>query len=120
MSSFVLARGMGIDVTLLGTFGMMGLVMVGITLPNSPGMIGQYQWLTALGLSLELGKAAVTDGSPVFGEVLAYAIFLHAVQVIWYVGTGLAAVATRHVSFSELWAARKLDPETVPGDAATS
>jgi len=120
MSCYVLARGMDIDVTLLGTFGMMGLVMVGITLPNSPGMIGQYQWLTALGLSLELGKAAVTDGEPMFGEVLAYAIFLHAVQVIWYVGTGLAAVATRHVSFSELWAARKLDPEPVAGDPATS
>lgn len=120
MSCYVLARGMDIDISLVGTFGMMGLVMVGITLPNSPGMIGQYQWLTALGMSLELGKAAVTDGTILFGEVLAYAIFLHAVQVIWYVGTGLAAVATRHVSFSELWAARKLDPAPVAGDPATS
>lgn len=120
MSCYVLARGMDLDITLVGTFGMMGLVMVGITLPNSPGMIGQYQWLTALGASLELGKAAVTDGTILYGEVLAYAIFLHAVQVIWYVGTGLAAVATRHVSFSELWAARKLDAEPVAGDPATS
>jgi hypothetical protein len=42
------------------------------------------------------------------------------VQVIWYVGTGLAAVATRHVSFHELWAARKLDPEPTASDAAAS
>jgi hypothetical protein len=111
---------MGLDISLTGTFGMMGLVMVGITLPNSPGMIGQYQWLTALGVSLELGKGAVTDGSVMYGEVLAFAIFLHAVQVIWYVGTGLIAVATRHVSFHELWAARKLDPEPTASDAATS
>jgi uncharacterized protein (TIRG00374 family) len=120
LSCYVLARGMGLDVTMTGTFGMMGLVMVGITLPNSPGMIGQYQWLTALGVSLELGKDAVTDGSALYGEVLAFAIFMHAVQVIWYVGTGLLAVATKHVSFSELWAARKLDDEPVAGDPATS
>jgi glycosyltransferase 2 family protein len=120
LSCYVLARGMGLDISLVGTIGMMGLVMVGITLPNSPGMIGQYQWLTALGVSLELGKAAVTDGSALYGEVLAYALFLHGVQVVWYVGTGLAAVATKHVSFSELWAARKLDAEPVAGDPATS
>lgn len=120
LSCWVLARGMGVPLSLLGTFGMMGLVMVGITLPNSPGMIGQFQWLTALGASIELGKAAVTDGTAMFGEVLAFAIFLHASQVIWYVGAGLAAVATSHVSFSELWAARKLDPEAVTGDAAAS
>jgi hypothetical protein len=97
----------------------MGLVAVGITLPNSPGMIGQYQWLTALGCSLQLGAIAVDRDHPLFGDVLAYAIFLHGIQVIWYVGAGLAAVGTRHVSFSELWAARKLDPEPVAGDPAT-
>ncbi len=120
LSCWVLARGLGVELSLTGAFAMMGLVAVGITLPNSPGMIGQYQWLTALGVSLELGRAAVTDGTTQFGEVLAYAIFLHGLQVIWYVGAGLVAVATPHVSFSELWAARKLDPEPVAGDAATS
>jgi len=117
LSCYVLARGMGLDISLLGTFGMMGLVMVGITLPNSPGMIGQYQWLTAMGVSIELGKAAITDGTVLYGETLAFAIFLHAVQVVWYVGTGLLAVATPHVSFHELWAARKMDSEPVAGDA---
>lgn len=120
ISCWVLARAMGLEMSVTGSFAMMGLVAVGITLPNSPGMIGQFQWLTALGVSLELGVMAVTKDSPLFGQVLAYAIFLHALQVVWYVGAGLVAVATPHVSFSELWAARKLDPEPVAGDAATS
>ncbi len=125
LSCWVLARGMGLDTTVVGAFALMGLVAVGITLPNSPGMIGQYQWLTMLGVSLELG--AITDvaplhpdGTPVYGMVLAFAIFLHGLQVVWYVGAGLVAVATPHVSFSELWAARKLDPEPVAGDAPAS
>jgi uncharacterized protein (TIRG00374 family) len=120
MACWVLARGLGVPLTVTGAFAMMGLVAVGITLPNSPGMIGQYQWLVALGCSLELGRTAVTDGSVLFGEVLAYALFLHGLQVIWYVGAGLVAVATPHVSFSELWAARKLDPGADASDAAAS
>lgn len=125
LSCWVLARGMGLDLSLVGAFAMMGLVAVGITLPNSPGMIGQYQWLTMLGVSLELAANVLTKNhaafdADLFGRVLAYAIFLHGLQVIWYVGAGLAAVATPHVSFSELWAARKLDPEPVAGDAPAS
>jgi uncharacterized protein (TIRG00374 family) len=125
VSCWILARGMGLDTTVTGGFAIMGLVAVGITLPNSPGMIGQYQWLTMLGVSLELAAHVLSKDhaafdSVLFGKVLAYAIFLHGLQVIWYVGAGLAAVATPHVSFSELWAARKLDPDPVAGDAATS
>jgi glycosyltransferase 2 family protein len=124
-TGYVLARGMGLDMSVTGAFAMMGLVAVGITLPNSPGMIGQYQWLTMLGVSLELAanvlnRDAAVFNPALFGEVLAFAIFLHGLQVIWYVGAGLVAVATPHVSFSELWAARKLDPEPVAGDAAAS
>ncbi|MBE7450239.1 MAG: flippase-like domain-containing protein [Kofleriaceae bacterium] len=120
LSCWVLARGLGVNLSVTGAFAMMGLVAVGITLPNSPGMIGQYQWLTALGCSLELGRAAITDGTVLFGEVLAFAVILHGMQVVWYVGTGLLAVATPHVSFSELWAARKLDPEPAASDAPAS
>jgi uncharacterized membrane protein YbhN (UPF0104 family) len=122
LSWWMIARGMGLPTTMLGAFAMMGLVTVGITLPNSPGMIGQFHWLTALGLSIELGVAATTKESPVFGEVLAYAVILHGLQVIWYVGTGLAAMATSHISFSEMWASRKLDPEAaaLPAGAVTA
>ena len=120
VSTWLLARGMGLDLSLLGAMATMGLVAVGISLPNSPGLVGQFQWLTVLGLSLDLGRAAAEKGTPLYAQVLAYAIIIHALQVIWYVGTGLAALATRHVSFSELWASRKLDPEASAGHAPAS
>jgi uncharacterized membrane protein YbhN (UPF0104 family) len=52
MGMWVLARGMGLDVSVVGAFATMGIVAVGITLPNTPGLVGQFQWFTALGLSL--------------------------------------------------------------------
>ena len=116
LSCWVLARGMDVDLSIVGAFAMMGLVAVGISMPNSPGLVGQFQWLTVLGISLEIHAAGV-KGTEAYGHALAYAIVIHLLQVIWYVGTGLAAVATRHVSFSELWASRKLDPAAGAGDA---
>lgn len=106
---WILARGMGIDLTLTGSIAMMGLVAVGITLPNSPGMVGQFQWFTMLGVSLSLGSASIAPDAPTYGVILAYAIFVHAFQMLWYLVTGLAALATRHVSFAEVWASRKLE-----------
>ena len=72
----VLARGFGLELTYLQSFGTMGLVAVGITLPNSPGLVGQYQWLITSGLSLYLGpEIAKTDG-------LLFAVFIHGIQVL--------------------------------------
>lgn len=92
---WVLARGFGLDLSLVGAYATMGLVAVGITLPNSPGLVGQFQWFTVLGLSLYLPRD-VADGPG-----LAYAIVLHGIQVIWYLGVGALALATPHVSFAE-------------------
>jgi hypothetical protein len=95
---WVLARGFGFDLSVVGAFATMGLVAVGITLPNSPGLVGQYQWFTQLGLSLYLG-----DAMGLGPEGLAYAIVLHGVQVVWYVSMGGIALATPYVSLTELW-----------------
>jgi hypothetical protein len=95
LSVWILALGFDLDLSLLGAFATMGLVAVGITLPNSPGLVGQYQAFTKLGLSLYL-PAAVVDG-----RGLAYAIVLHGLQVIWYLGVGAIALATPYVSFAE-------------------
>lgn len=118
MATWVLARGFGLDLSVLGAFATMGLVAVGITLPNSPGLLGQYQWFVMLGVSLYLGPAAADEKLAAAGgqlrlysTVLAYAILIHLLQVIWYVGMGALALASRHVSFAELRASRKLDPE---------
>jgi glycosyltransferase 2 family protein len=101
LGMWVLARGFGLDLSLLGAFATMGLVAVGITLPNAPGLVGQFQVFTLLGLALFLPESVVE------GRGLAYAIVLHGIQVIWYVGVGALALASRHVSFAEIWASRR-------------
>ncbi len=110
VSLWLLARGMGLPLSLVGAFATMGLVAVGITLPNSPGLVGQYQYFTQLGLSLYLGKAVGMGGAG-----LAFAIVLHGLQVLWYIGAGAIALATPYVSIDELWRAR--EPVLSAGDA---
>ncbi|MBP8810938.1 MAG: flippase-like domain-containing protein [Kofleriaceae bacterium] len=120
LATWLLARGLGLPLSMVGAFATMGLVAVGISLPNAPGLVGQFQWLTMLGVSLELGAGATDKSSPLFGPVLAYAIFIHGLQVIWYVGAGLAAIATRHVSFSEVWRARSMEPDAPTPPASST
>ena len=59
ISLWVLARGFGLDLPLGAAFAVMGLVAVGITLPNSPGLTGQYQWFAGLGLGLYIAREIV-------------------------------------------------------------
>jgi glycosyltransferase 2 family protein len=112
LTVWVLAQAFHLDLSMTGGFAVMGLVGVGISLPNSPGLVGQFQWFTLLGLSLYLGPQVMKDCLP--GEVpclhataLAYAIVHHLFQVIWYVGMGALGLATPWVSISDLRAARK-------------
>ncbi|WP_428266126.1 lysylphosphatidylglycerol synthase transmembrane domain-containing protein [Haliangium sp.] len=109
VSLWVLAQGFGLELSVVGAFATMGLVAVGITLPNSPGLVGQFQWFTQLGLSLYLGEAVGMgpDG-------LAFAIVLHGGQVVWYMLMGGLALATPYVSLRELWSARVDERETLP------
>jgi|GEM_PF-937171 len=133
LATWLLARGIGLELSFTGAFATMGLVAVGISLPNAPGLVGQFQWLTMLGVSLQFGQERyvganwlldsankIDQHSPIYGQVLTFAIFIHGLQVIWYVGTGLAAIATRHVSFHDMWASRKLASEPPASDAPGS
>ncbi len=122
-ATWLLARGFGLHLSMVGAFATMGLVAVGLTLPNSPGLVGQFQWFTMLGVSLYLGPAAANQDLAassgqltLYGTVLAYAIFIHLLQVVWYIGMGALALASRHVSFAELRASRKLDADAAQGD----
>ncbi|MEZ4402013.1 MAG: lysylphosphatidylglycerol synthase transmembrane domain-containing protein [Kofleriaceae bacterium] len=119
LATWLLARGLGLPLSMTGAFATMGLVAVGISLPNSPGLVGQFQWLTMLGVSLDLGSGVLDGTSPYYGRLLTYAIFIHGLQVVWYVGAGLIAIATPHVSFAEVWRARKLAPEAPASEART-
>jgi hypothetical protein len=111
MGVWVLARGFhtidpSFDLSPFGAFAMMGLVAVGITLPNSPGLVGQFQWFTLLGLSLYLPGAADKQSS-IYPTAFAFANMHYGLQVIWYVGMGAIGLLTPWVSFADLRAARK-------------
>ena len=104
---WVLARAFGLPLSPIGAFATMGLLGVGLMLPNSPGMIGQFQWFTLLGMSLYLGFDPRHPGA----MALAFAIGQHLLQVVWYVGTGALGLASPWVSFHDLWAVRKPPPD---------
>ena len=101
VSMWLLARGLHLPLSLIGAFATMGLVAVGITLPNSPGLVGQFQYFTLLGLSLYLGPV-MQDSNPNHVAALTFAIMHHGLQVAWYVVTGSIALATPWVAFSDL------------------
>ena len=97
----------------------MALVAVGISLPNSPGLVGQFQWFTLLGLSLYLGPDVLKEGTSLHPLALAAAITQHLMQVIWYVAMGFLGIATPWVSFADMRKARANEPppETGPQSA---
>lgn len=124
LGTWLLARAFHLDLSLVGAFACMGLLGVGVSLPNSPGLVGQFQVFTLLGLSLYLGfdlNDPAVKHTPLYASALAFAIAQHLLQVIWYVAMGGFGLATRWVSFHDLWTARKLAPnEQDAASAATA
>jgi uncharacterized protein (TIRG00374 family) len=118
---WVLARGFGLPLPLVGAYATMGLLGVGLMLPNSPGLVGQFQWFTLLGLSIYLGfdPREPPPHTALYTLAFAYAFTQYLLQVVWYVAMGLLGLATPWVSFHDLWAARKLTPDA-PGSPEAS
>ncbi len=110
---WILALAFGLPLSLVGGFAVMGLVAVGISLPNSPGLVGQFQWFTLLGLSLYL-PGVMDKTTDLHATALAYAITQHLLQVGWYVAMGALGIASPWVSFADLKASRKRAPEPAP------
>ena len=113
---YVLAHAFHLPLSPVGAFATMGLVGVGIMLPNAPGLVGQFQWFTILGLSLYLGADAATKHTALYAQAFAFANVHYGLQVSWYVVMGGLGLASPWVSFHDLWAARKLAPAAVAGD----
>jgi uncharacterized protein (TIRG00374 family) len=114
---WVLARGFHLDLSLVGAYAVMGLVAVGISLPNAPGLMGQFQALTLLGLTLYLGPGANTPHSPIYATTFAFANVHYALQVGWYIVCGIVGLATPWVSFKDLWTSRNESKTGSPGAA---
>jgi glycosyltransferase 2 family protein len=86
LGMWLLARGMGLPVSFSATFAMMAFTGVVISLPNSPGLVGQFQ----VGIVAVL--AAYIDTKIVSAQGGAYAIVVHALQVVWYLTLGTVSV----------------------------
>lgn len=101
---WLLARGFGIELSLVAGLAVIGLIGVGVSLPNAPGLFGQFQWFTMLGLSVYLGPEVLQDDPvhPTYVLCFAFANVLYALQIAWYVAMGALGLASRHVSFADL------------------
>jgi uncharacterized protein (TIRG00374 family) len=98
---WILARQMGLAISPSAAFTTMAFTGVVLSLPNSPGLVGQFHAAIKLGLMAYLPLAVVNS------KGIAYAIVLHGIQTVWYVGIGLASLLVlssgraRHASLAE-------------------
>jgi uncharacterized protein (TIRG00374 family) len=84
---YLLARRMDLPISLGAAYVVMAFTGVVLTLPNSPGLVGQFH------AAIKAGLLAYLPASLVNANGIAYAIVLHGVQAIWYIGTGLISMA---------------------------
>jgi uncharacterized protein (TIRG00374 family) len=96
LGMWLLAKGFGLPLSLVAAFATMGLTGVIIMAPNAPGLVGQFHAGIILGMGLYLSPAYVN------GPGKAYALFLHGIQVVWYVSLGLGSMLSSHVSFTRV------------------
>ncbi len=86
LGMWLLAHEMGLPISIGAAFTTMAITGIVLTLPNSPGLVGQFEF------AIKLGLAAYLPSSVVNANGLAYGIALHGVQTVWYVGVGLLAL----------------------------
>jgi uncharacterized protein (TIRG00374 family) len=74
-AAWLVARSVGIDLSLLETAFVAATMNLGVAIPSSPGFVGTYQWLAVESLGLfGVGGA----------DAVAFALL---VQAVWYVPT---------------------------------
>jgi uncharacterized protein (TIRG00374 family) len=86
LGMWVLARQMGLPISLGAAFATMAFTGVVLTLPNSPGLVGQFHAGIKMALTAYLPVAVVNS------KGFAYAVVLHGLQAVWYVGVGLLSL----------------------------
>ena len=97
---WVLARHMNLPISLGAAFVIMAFTGVVLTLPNSPGLVGQFHAAIKLGLTAYVPVAVVNSSG------MAYAIVLHGIQTIWYITAGVISIPAisrtgAHISLGE-------------------
>jgi uncharacterized protein (TIRG00374 family) len=83
---WVLARYMGLSISMGAAFATMAFTGVVLSLPNAPGLVGQFH----AGIKMALG--AYLPLAVVNAKGFAYAVVLHGLQTAWYVAAGLISL----------------------------
>lgn len=86
LGMYLLARLMNLPIPLTGAFAAMAFTGVLITLPNAPGLVGQFHAGIVLALAAYLPAAVLNSAGG------AYAVVLHGIQFVWYIGLGFVAL----------------------------
>jgi uncharacterized protein (TIRG00374 family) len=84
---WILAIGMDLPIGPVAAYAAMSFTGVLISLPNSPGLVGQFHLGVVAALSAYLADDVNTRST-----ALAYATLLHGIQFIWYTVVGFAAL----------------------------
>lgn len=84
---WILAQGMGLDISPVAAYAAMSFTGVLISLPNSPGLVGQFHLGVVAALAAYLPGDVATKSA-----ALAYATLLHGIQFVWYTVVGFAAL----------------------------
>jgi len=86
LGMWLLARRMDLAISPNAAFVIMAFTGVVLTLPNSPGLVGQFHAAIKAGLLAYLPAAVVNTRG------IAYAIVVHGVQAVWYSAIGLLSM----------------------------
>jgi uncharacterized protein (TIRG00374 family) len=97
----VLARAFDLHLSLVQSFTVLGVLVVGVMIPAGPGMVGTFQAATVLGLSLFV-PADVLDT-----RGTAYANVLWGVQLAFTAGLGMFFLFSRHIRIAQIVSAPK-------------
>jgi hypothetical protein len=83
---WLLARAMHLEVPVQAAYATMAFTGVLISLPNSPGLVGQFHAGVLYGLSPYLPATLIGSHGG------AYAIAVHGIQFVWYVAIGFLSL----------------------------
>jgi hypothetical protein len=86
LGMWILARRMNLPISFGAALVIMAFTGVVLTLPNSPGLVGQFHAAIKMGLGAYLPIAVVNSSG------IAYAIVLHGIQTVWYITVGLLSL----------------------------
>ena len=92
----VMGWAFGFDLSLVATYVLLGIVIVGIMIPAGPGFAGTFQGAILVGLSLFAPREAVDTRG------VALANVLWAAQMGMQVGFGLFFLSSRHIDLARV------------------